>query len=78
MDMQNLIHMANQIGEFFETLPDRKASLSGIANHFQNFWEPRMRMQLLEHVDAENGAGLKPVVLEALRIHRDDLFPRNA
>lgn len=78
MDMQNLIHMANQIGDFFETLPDREASLSGIAKHFQNFWEPRMRMQLLEHVDAENGAGLKPVVLEAIHIHRDDLLPRNA
>ena len=78
MDMQNLIHMANQIGDFVDTLPDGAESLSGIAKHFQNFWEPRMRRQLLEYVDAENGAGLKPVVLEALRTHRDDLLPRNS
>ena len=74
MDMQNLIHMANQIGDFFETIPDKEESLSGIARHFKSFWEPRMRQQLLEHVDEKNGEGLKPVVLEALRIHRGDLL----
>ncbi len=74
MDMQNLIHMANQIGDFFETVPDREEALSGIVNHIRNFWEPRMRLQLLEHVDAQSGAGLKSVVLEALRLHRGDLL----
>lgn len=78
MDMQNLIHMANQIGDFFETMPDREESLSGIAKHLQNFWEPRMRSQLLEHMDEKNGAGLNPLVREAIRIHRDDLLSRNA
>jgi formate dehydrogenase subunit delta len=78
MDMQNLIHMANQIGDFFETMPDREESLCGIAKHLQNFWEPRMRSQLLEHMDEKNGAGLNPLVREAIRIHRDDLLSHNA
>ena len=64
MDMQNLIKMANRIGEFFEAMPDREEALLGIAG-------PRMRSQLLEHVDAENGKGLDPIVVSAIRAHRE-------
>ena len=73
MDMQNLIHMANQIGSFFEAMPDREEALLGIADHLHNFWEPRMRSQLLNYVDAENGKDLKPIVLSAIRAHRGKL-----
>jgi len=41
MDMQNLIHMANKIGDFFETVPDHEESLLGIVGHIHNFWAPR-------------------------------------
>ena len=73
MDIQNLIHMANQIGGFFEAMPDREEALLGIADHLHNFWEPRMRSQLLNYVDAENGKDLKPIVLSAIRAHRGKL-----
>ena len=73
MDVQNLIHMANQIGSFFEAMPDREEALLGIADHLHNFWEPRMRSQLLDYVDAENGKDLKPIVLSAIRAHRGKL-----
>jgi len=73
MDIQNLIHMANQIGSFFEAMPDREEALLGIADHLHNFWEPRMRSQLLDYVDAENGKDLKPIVLSAIRTHRGKL-----
>ena len=73
MDIRNLIHMANQIGEFFEAMPDREEALLGIADHLHNFWEPRMRSQLLDYVDAENGKDLKPIVLSAIRAHRGKL-----
>jgi formate dehydrogenase subunit delta len=73
MDIQNLIHMANQIGSFFEAMPDREEALLGIADHLHNFWEPRMRSQLLDYVDAENGKDLKPIVLSAIRAHRGKL-----
>ncbi len=77
MDMQNLIHMANQIGNFFEAMPEQDEALQGIAGHLQRFWEPRMRSQLLEYVDTENGKGLKPIVLSAIRTHRSKLSPQH-
>ena len=73
MDIQNLIHMANQIGSFFEAMPDREEALLGIADHLHNFWAPRMRSQLLDYVDAENGKDLRPIVLSAIRAHRGKL-----
>jgi formate dehydrogenase subunit delta len=74
MDMQNLIHMANKVGDFFEAMPDQNEALQGIAGHLQHFWEPRMRSQLLEYVDAENGKDLKPIVVSAIRSHRNELL----
>lgn len=77
MDMQNLIHMANQIGTFFEAMPDREEALLGISGHLHNFWEPRMRSQLLEYVDTENGKDLKPIVVSAIRTHRSKLVSQH-
>ncbi len=73
MDTQKLIQMANHIGDFFEAMPDPEEAKLGIANHLHNFWEPRMRSQLLDYVDAKEGKGLKPVVISAIRSHRDKL-----
>lgn len=77
MDMQNLIHMANQIGSFFEAMPDREEALLGISGHLHNFWEPRMRSQLLAYVDTENGKDLKPIVVSAIRAHRGKLLSQH-
>ena len=52
MDINNLVHMANQIGEFFSAYPDRDEALEGVANHIRKFWEPRMRLKLFEGIDA--------------------------
>ena len=76
MDMKNLIHMANQIGSFFEAMPEQDEALEGIAGHLQRFWEPRMRNQLLGYLDAENGKDLKPIVVSAIRAHRSTLLSR--
>ena len=43
MDVDNLIHMANRIGEFFQAMPDRAEAVEGVATHIHKFWEPRMR-----------------------------------
>lgn len=69
MDRDNLIRMANRIGDFFEALPDRQEALQGIASHIRQFWEPRMRRQLL--LALEGGApGLSAIVRDALQLHR--------
>lgn len=58
-----LIRMANQIGIFFESKP-HDLGVAGVAEHINKFWEPRMRRQFFEAVDA-GGKGLRPIVLEA-------------
>ncbi len=75
MHTDSLVRMANQIGQFFEAMPDRPEALEGIALHIKKFWEPRMRRALLAHVDAEGGAGLSSMVSEAIRDHRGMLAP---
>lgn len=76
MDVTKLVKMANEIGRFFEAEPDREAGLLGVATHLARFWEPRMRRELFAHVDAKNGEGLRPLVLEATSRHRDMLIPK--
>ncbi|MGO4763033.1 formate dehydrogenase subunit delta [Cupriavidus sp. 2KB_3] len=74
MHIDNLIKMANQIGSFFEAMPDRDEALADIASHLKRFWEPRMRRALLAHVDAtKGGEGLDPIVQAAVAKHRDKL-----
>lgn len=74
MDAQNLIRMANRIGEFFEAMPDREEALDGIAQHIQKFWEPRMRGRLLTALtQAEESNQLLPIVREALQRHEKAL-----
>jgi formate dehydrogenase subunit delta len=67
MDIDNLVHMANRIAEFFEAMPDRDEACDGVAQHLLRYWEPRMRRELLAHVEANQGAGLRPLVLAAVR-----------
>ena len=59
-----LVRMANQIGTFFKSKPHDEGVV-GIAEHINKFWEPRMRRQFFEIVDA-GGAGLLPIVIEAV------------
>jgi formate dehydrogenase subunit delta len=70
MKTEHLISMVNRIGQFFQAMPDRGEALEGIAMHVKRFWEPRMRRELLAYIDAQGGKGIEPVVLEALRQHR--------
>ncbi|WP_020042919.1 formate dehydrogenase subunit delta [Salipiger mucosus] len=64
MSPEKMVMMANQIATFFETQPGNDGP-EKVAAHINDFWEPRMRAQLLEHVEA-GGAGLKPLVVDAV------------
>ena len=70
MDKQTLIRMANQIGEFFEAMPDREQAQEDIAMHIRKFWEPRMRLRLLQHLNEQQGEGLSDIALAAFKQHR--------
>ena len=73
MDSQHLVKMANNIASFFEAEPDASKGAKGVAEHLKNFWDPRMRREILAYADEQQGAGLKKIVLEALRIHRVEI-----
>jgi formate dehydrogenase subunit delta len=61
---EKLVYMANQIGAFFQAMPHDEAA-AGVAKHVNDFWDPRMRRQFFEIVEA-GGAGLSPIVLDAV------------
>lgn len=63
MSAEKLVHMANQIALFMESKPHDEG-VAGVAAHINDFWEPRMRRQFFDIVDA-GGAGLRPLVIEA-------------
>lgn len=73
MDIENLIRMANQIGEFFEPMPNREQSLSDIALHLKRSWAPVMRRQLLDHIERNGGNGIREIVKEAVTQHGSTL-----
>jgi len=73
MHTDSLVRMANQIGTFFEAMPDRTEALEGIAQHIRKFWEPRMRSAFLAHVDAGGSTELSSMVAEAVSLHRNVL-----
>ncbi len=63
-----LVMMANQIAKFFEPQGEARA-VPQIAKHIEDFWDPRMRRGIFEHV-ANGGAGLDPLALAALKTLR--------
>jgi formate dehydrogenase subunit delta len=67
MKLEKLIAMANQIGAFFEAMPDREQAVADVASHLRRSWEPRMREQILASLGTADEAQLKPLVREALR-----------
>ena len=73
MDIQHLVKMANNIASFFEAEPDQPKGVKGVADHLRNFWDPRMRREILHYLDERKGAGLKDIVKTALSVHRKEL-----
>lgn len=63
MTPDKMVRMANQIAIFFKTQPGADAS-ARVHDHIMDFWEPRMRAKLREHVQ-QGGAGLDPIALQA-------------
>lgn len=58
-----IVRMANQIGTFFLSKPHQEG-VAGVAEHINRFWEPRMRSQFFEMIEAGH-AGFDTLVVEA-------------
>ncbi|TDK41344.1 formate dehydrogenase subunit delta [Antarcticimicrobium luteum] len=63
MSPDKMIYMANQIATFFKSQPEADKPAK-VAAHLNDFWDPRMRRKLLDHV-AQGGKGLDPIVIAA-------------
>ncbi len=57
--------MANDIGGFFATMPDHEEAVAAMALHLRNFWDPRMRREIIAHA-GHGGADLIPLAREAI------------
>ena len=65
MSPEKMVMMANQIATFFRSQPGTDQA-DRVAAHLKDYWEPRMRQQLRDHI-AAGGEGLDPLVLGAAR-----------
>lgn len=69
MNVEHLVTMANQIGDFFSSYPDPAHARQDIANHIQRFWARNMREQIVRHVMENEGTGLNILVASAIKEH---------
>jgi formate dehydrogenase subunit delta len=66
MNIDLLIKMANEIGDFFSGTTDPEGAARDVANHLKRYWEPRMRAQMLKYYEERAGAGLSDVAKAAV------------
>jgi formate dehydrogenase subunit delta len=69
MDIQRLILIANQIGDFYESYPDQSHVQVDIAEHLNKFWALPMRKQIAQYVGEQGGLGLHQQVQVAIKNH---------
>ncbi|MDO5056202.1 MAG: formate dehydrogenase subunit delta [Lautropia sp.] len=79
-EIDNLVRMANRIGDFFRYQPGgREVAIEGVAHHLEKFWEPRMRRQILGFLAASPdgvtsaGSVLDDLVRQAIVDNRERL-----
>ncbi len=65
MNLEHMVHDANQIAQYFSSYP-REEAVAGILDHLKKFWERRMRQQIADYV-AHGGAGLHELAVEAVK-----------
>jgi formate dehydrogenase subunit delta len=62
--IDKLVRMANQIGGYFNAMPDA-AAVSGAADHLRLYWTPKMIGEIIHYADA-GGVGLNAVATRAV------------
>ena len=66
MTTQRLVHMANQVADFFASYPEAEA-IESTAAHLKAFWDPRMRREIEAHLADKAGVGLSHIAIEAVK-----------
>jgi formate dehydrogenase subunit delta len=57
MNPERLVAMANDIAAFFDAGNDPAAAAQAVRTHLVKFWDPRMRVAIVAHLDS-GGDGL--------------------
>lgn len=65
MKIERLVKMANDIGNFFNSEPDKEIAAEGIKNHLLRSWDPRMRKAIIAYCQ-EDGSELSSLVKIAI------------
>ncbi len=66
MNIERLAAMANDIANFFHAETDRDVAVDGIGGHMKNFWEPRMRKQIIAYAQSDNHEELSELAREGV------------
>jgi formate dehydrogenase subunit delta len=67
MNIQNLVNMANDMSNFFNSAAGEADAPREIASFITRHWDPRMRSQLIEH-GKSGGEGLYPATAAAVKL----------
>ena len=74
METENLVKMANNICNYFQSEPDQTVAIHGAVDHITKFWEKRMRLAIARHYQA-GGEGLcelgKKVIARLVELQPD-------
>ena len=62
--VEKLVRMANQIGDYFKTMPESEA-VNGAADHLRLYWTPKMVGEIIAHAEAGN-SGLNATAARAV------------
>lgn len=77
MNADHLVHMANQIAQFFEAQPDPAAAVLGVRDHLKKFWDPRMRKKIVEHLES-GGEGMRDLTRAAVQLLAEEQVKKAA
>lgn len=65
MEIPSLIKMLNDIGSFYQTMPDQAKATENMAKHIRSFWDPRMREAINDYLgEYPNGKSTQGEVSE--------------
>jgi formate dehydrogenase subunit delta len=68
--IEDLVRMANQIGDFFGSDPSQEEAEVGIAEHLKKFWTPSMREKLIEYAQRDGKELSEPVRAALSRLQK--------
>jgi formate dehydrogenase subunit delta len=71
---EHLVHMANDIGNFFRANPDHDAAVRAISNHIKSFWTPKMRKKLIADMNAAHAEEANSSIEELDELPREALL----